>query len=190
MTVSQSDAPFAWRVELPPRVLSAGSANLTITVDEPRSPLAVGWSTDERPLGLHLRSLTLGEVDHSVQPRQPVVFGEGTDGERLLAEGWSLPDATGVWTDGDRARLVLELTAEPLSEAVLVLDVVPFLTPEHAELTVDVWALDTHSRVASFAMTTSKVGSSYVCLRRFETREVAPSSTSTSMNPQALSIWV
>ena len=33
--------------------------------------------------------------------------------------------------------------ADPLSEAVLVLDVVPFITPEHAELTVDVWALDT-----------------------------------------------
>ena len=58
---SQTDAPFAWRVELPPRVLSAGSANLTITVDEPRSPLAAGWSSDERPLGLHLRSLTLGD---------------------------------------------------------------------------------------------------------------------------------
>ena len=106
---SQSDAPFAWRVELPPRVLSAGSANLTITIDEPRSPLAAGWSTDERPLGLHLRSLTFGEVDYSVQPQQPVVFGEGADGERLLAGGWSLPDATGVWSDGDRARLVVEL---------------------------------------------------------------------------------
>jgi hypothetical protein len=71
------------------------------------------------------------------------VFGEGTDGERLLAGGWSWPDPTGVWTDGDRARLILELKADPLSEAVLVLDVVPFLTPEHAELTVDVRSSDT-----------------------------------------------
>jgi hypothetical protein len=140
---SQSEAPFAWRVELPPHVLSAGSVNLTIAVDEPRSPLAVGWSTDDRPLGLHLRSLTLGEVDYSVRPGECVVFGEATDGERLLAEGWSLPDPTGVWTNSDRARLVLEPRADPLSEAVFVLDVVPFLTPEHAELTVDVWAQDT-----------------------------------------------
>ena len=140
---SQSDASSAWRVELPPGLLSAGSAKLTIAIDEPRSPLAVGWSADDRPLGLHLRSLTLGALDHSVQPQQPILFGEGSDGERLLAEGWSWPDPTGVWTDGGRARLILGLQADPLSEAVLVLDVVPFLTPEHAELTVDVWAHDT-----------------------------------------------
>ena len=111
---------------------------------DPARPVDLGVSSDARRLGLHLRSLTLGDLDHSVEPRQPVVFGEGTDGERLLAGGWSLPDATGVWTDGDCARLVLELKAEPQSEAVLVLDVDPFVTPEHAELTVDVWALDTH----------------------------------------------
>ncbi len=139
----QSDAPFAWCLELEPRMLSGGTAKLTITVDEPRSPLAAGWSSDERPLGLHVRSLTLGEIDHSVQPGQSVVFGEGSDGERLLAGGWSSPDATGVWTDGERARLVLELCADPLGDAVVVLDVVPFLTPEHEELAVDVWALDT-----------------------------------------------
>ena len=140
---SESDAPFLWHVELPPGMLSAGNATLTLTIDGPRSPLAAGWSTDERPLGLHLRSLTLGEVDHSVQPGQCVVFGEEADGDRLLAGGWSLPDAVGVWSDGLRARLVVELRGDPLSEAVLVLDVVPFVTPEHAELSVDVWARDT-----------------------------------------------
>ena len=140
---AQSDAPFAWRVELPSRVLSAGSANIAITVDEPRSPAAVGWSRDVRPLGLYVRSLTLGEVDRSVHPRQSVVFGRGEDSGRLLAEGWSYPEVTGVWTDGDRASLVLDLKVEPLSEAVLVLEVRPFVTDEHSELTVDVWALDT-----------------------------------------------
>src|SRR5207344_2016001 len=79
----------------------------------------------------------------SVQPGQCVVFGEGTDGDRLLGGGWSWPDAGGVWSDGVRARLVVELGGDPLSEAVVVLDVVPFVTPEHAELTVDVWAGDT-----------------------------------------------
>ena len=141
---AQSDPPIVWRVELPSHVLAAGTAKLTITIDEPRSPLAVGWSSDERPLGLHVRSLTFGELDHSVELGQSVVFGEGLGGDRLLGGGWSLPDAVGVWTDGDRARLELDLIDDSLGEAVLVLDVVPFLAAEHAELTVDVWALDTH----------------------------------------------
>ncbi len=142
--VSEPDVPFAWRVEVPPSVLYAGSADLTITVDEPRSPRAVGWSGDERPLGVRLRSLTLREVNYTVKPPQSVAFGAEADGERLLAAGWYPPEATGVWTAGDHARLVLDVSAEPLSGTLLVLDVVPYLTPEHAELTVDVWSLDTH----------------------------------------------
>ncbi len=131
-------------LRLPPSVRDErGRTVLDFRFEDPARPVDLGVSSDARRLGLYLRSLTLGDLDHSVEPRQPVVC-EGTDGERLLAGGWSLPDATGVWTDGDCARLVLELKAEPQSEAVLVLDVDPFVTPEHAELTVDVWALDTH----------------------------------------------
>jgi hypothetical protein len=138
-----SQLPFVWRVEFPAGALPTGNALLTITIDEPFSPLAVGWTTDERPLGVHLRSLTLGEVDRSVQSGRSVLFVEGTNGDRLLGEGWSMPEPTGVWTEGHRARLDLALGTEPHSEAELVLNVAPFVTPEHAKLTVDVWALDT-----------------------------------------------
>ncbi len=67
-----------------------GRTVLDFHLDAPASPVDLGMSSDARRLGLHLRSLALGEADHSVQPRQPVGFGEGTDGERLLAGGWSL----------------------------------------------------------------------------------------------------
>jgi len=139
---SGSDAPFAWRVELPRQVWAAGQADVTITVSEPRTPMAIGWVSDNRPLGLHLHSLTVEMPDRSVQRGQPVEFIAGSDGERLLAEGWFHPEPTGIWTDGDRARLVLDLGPEPMNEPDVVLDVAPFVTPEHPQLTVDVWSGD------------------------------------------------
>jgi hypothetical protein len=42
------------------------NAQLTFVIDDPRTPLAVGWSNDERQLGIHLRSLMLEQVGRPV----------------------------------------------------------------------------------------------------------------------------
>jgi hypothetical protein len=57
---------IVWRIELPVDVVARRHAHLTFVIDEPRTPLAVGWSDDQRELGIHLRSLTLERTDRPV----------------------------------------------------------------------------------------------------------------------------
>ena len=113
----RQDSPaigLAWRVELPAGLLADGKADLTFLIEEPRSPLALGWSADDdRQLGIHLRTVTLEDVDRSVLPRERVVFSEGTGAERLLGDGWSVLDPTGVWTIGETASLVFAAHCRP-----------------------------------------------------------------------------
>jgi hypothetical protein len=52
---------IVWRIRIPSSVVAQRSAHLTFVIDEPRTPRALGWSDDERELGIHLRSLKLEE---------------------------------------------------------------------------------------------------------------------------------
>ena len=54
---------IVWSIELPVDVIARRTAQLTFVIDEPRTPLAVGWGDDERELGIHLRALMLEQVD-------------------------------------------------------------------------------------------------------------------------------
>ena len=128
-----------WRVPLPSHVAVDGAAELTFLVDRPRSPLALGWSTDERELGIHLRTLSVVELDRSVQVGETIVLSEASEAERVLGDGWAAPEATGVWTVEENARIAFRV-ADPRPVGVdVVLDVVPFLTSKHPRLAVDVW---------------------------------------------------
>jgi hypothetical protein len=129
-----------WRIESPATVPADGEVDLTFVVEEPTSPLELGWSEDDRRLGFFLRALTLEAVDRTVRVGQPILFSEGSGAGRLLGEGWSDLEATGVWTDGERARLVLRLTAAADEDAEVLLAVDPFVAPEHPELRVEVFA--------------------------------------------------
>ena len=132
-----------WHIELPARAAADGEVDLTFKIEEPTTPLALGWSTDDdRRLGILLRTVTLEEVDRSVRPGEEIVFTEGSGAERLLGEGWSALEPTGVWTEGEKACLVLRLTAAPPKDAELVLGVSAFVTPDHPELKVEASALD------------------------------------------------
>jgi hypothetical protein len=85
--------------------------------------------------------MTVEEVDRSVPPGEKIVFSEGSGADRLLGEGWSGLEPTGVWTDGEQASVVLRLTEAPPANAELVLGVTPFVTPDHPELEVQASAL-------------------------------------------------
>ena len=130
-----------WRIELPAPLPADGEVDLTFRIEEPRSPLELGWSDDERRLGFLVRSIKLEEVDRSVQRGETIVFAEGSGAERLLEQGWSAPEESGVWTNDEKASLVLKPTDVPLGNGELVLAGSAFLTPDHPRLKVEVWAL-------------------------------------------------
>jgi hypothetical protein len=133
-----------WRVELPESVSADGAVDLTFTIENPSSPLELGWSSDHRELGILLRAIKLVEVDRSLRPGETVGFSEGSGAERFLGQGWSAPEATGVWTDGDKASLVLRPTDIRPADSELVLAVSAFVTPDHPNLEVEVSAFDEH----------------------------------------------
>jgi hypothetical protein len=117
-------------------------------VTNPARPVDLGLSTDARRLGVLLRSLMLKEVDdRSVRLGERVVFAEGSGAERLLGDGWSSLEPTGVWTIGERAQLILDLTDIAPTDLELVLDVAAFVTPDHPELEVE--ALAREQRLAA-----------------------------------------
>jgi hypothetical protein len=51
-----------WRIELPSRIVDDGRARITLLVEDPRSPLALGWSADERHLGILLNGVAVEKV--------------------------------------------------------------------------------------------------------------------------------
>jgi hypothetical protein len=64
---------------------------------------------------------TLRTVMREYRMGAHILFAGGADRE-LLGYGWSLPGTDGVWSDGDKASVVLLLEQEPDSDAVLMLD--------------------------------------------------------------------
>jgi hypothetical protein len=126
-----------WRIESASPAPVDGNVDLTFIIEEPNSPRDLGWSGDERQLGILLHSLRLEELDRAVRPGEEIVFSQGSGAERLLGEGWSGLESTGVWTDAEKASLVLEVAAAPPEDVELVLAVDPFVTPEHPELVVE-----------------------------------------------------
>jgi len=60
---------IVWRIELPFPVDTQRNSEIAFLIDEPHSPLDLGWSHDERPLGIHLRSLRL-EQGNATSPLQ------------------------------------------------------------------------------------------------------------------------
>jgi hypothetical protein len=131
-----------WRIDLPAPVVA--EIDLSFVIEEPKSPADVGWSADERRLGLLLRAVALEEVDRAVRPGERIVFTEGSGAERFLGEGWSSLERAGVWTDGEQASLVLRPIDLPPAAAELVLAVSAFVPSAHPELTVEVAALGEH----------------------------------------------
>ena len=92
-----SGDPILWNVELPEDVRTDGTVDVSFLNAEPRSPLAVGWSTDDdRPLGILIHAVAFKVVDRSLQLNEVVDFASGSGGDRLLGEGWWELEPTGV----------------------------------------------------------------------------------------------
>jgi hypothetical protein len=134
--------PILWQVELPADHRSDDTVDATVVIAEPRSPVEVGWSTDDdRPLGILIRAVALTVVDRSLEPEQVIDFAAGSGGDRLLGEGWWWEhEPTGVWTIAEEAFLIFELAAPSRGKFELVLEGTALVTPRHPELVVEVTA--------------------------------------------------
>jgi len=132
--------PVTWHVELPAPALTDTTGDLAFAIENPSSPLALGWSSDDRPLGIQIRALALREADRTLRLGETVAFAAGSAGERFLGDGWWELDANGVWTVGTSAFLVVELVDDSHADADLFLDFTAFVVPEHHELAVEVLA--------------------------------------------------
>ncbi|WP_342146849.1 DUF6311 domain-containing protein [Rickettsiella endosymbiont of Aleochara curtula] len=56
----------------------------------------------------------------------------------VLKNGWSLPEAKGIWTDGEKANFLINLPKNTNSNLILTIDAMPFLCLKHSMLAVDV----------------------------------------------------
>jgi hypothetical protein len=142
--------PVTWQVDLPSRALTESAGEIALVIDDPRSPLALGWSRDERPLGVHIHAITLREVDRTLRLGETVGFAAGSGGDRLLGDGWWELDSAGVWTVGAVAFLVVELIEDSSADADLFLDLTAFVPPAHPELDVEVLARQRRLTRAAF----------------------------------------
>ncbi len=55
-----------------------------------------------------------------------------------LNNGWSTPEGTGTWTDGDRSTLSIYLTEKPHANLILSINAIPFVNVKHPNLTVEI----------------------------------------------------
>src|SRR5204863_456640 len=84
----------------------------------PTSPCAEGWSLDDRPLGVALRTLQLRPPARYAMG-QELRFTADAPGIAALWSGWSEPDGFGVWSVGPIAELLISLEEHPDAELEL-----------------------------------------------------------------------
>ena len=67
---------------------------------------------------------------------ETIRFGKSGAGHRYTSWGWSQPEDWGVWTDGEQARLSLELERRPSGGLMLSLHSMGYVTPSRPRLEV------------------------------------------------------
>ena len=113
---------------------------IVLRVDEPAVPLELGVSVDARRLGVRVQSLALRPRELAIGLGRRVVLGDAATQGDWLVRGWSLPEPDGVWTEGERAEIVLAprdaRPGESIDLAVEVRDCM--LGTSHPKVAVDV----------------------------------------------------
>lgn len=123
-----------------PRELVVGAERLELTLRAPHavSPVRLGIADDDRRLGVFLRRLVVHEPP-ICQIGDEMLLGAGLGAQGMLAGGWSDPEASGCWTYGELAQLMLRF--EPSQAPFgLKFEAVPLLGETHPTLQVDVTA--------------------------------------------------
>ncbi|HUI17741.1 MAG TPA: hypothetical protein VL244_08765 [Alphaproteobacteria bacterium] len=98
---------------------------LAFRFDDPKSPRALGLSSDTRELGLFVRSVSLGDAQApaaaSYRLGTAIDFSAKGNAAPYLGEGWLAPDEVGSWSVGRSAELRLALAAPPEGDGLLTI---------------------------------------------------------------------
>jgi hypothetical protein len=82
---------------------------LALAIQDPFSPLTTGRARDSRRLGLFVREVAVGAPPVADALGRALVLAAGSADERILWEGWSVPESSGCWTDGPRGSIRLRV---------------------------------------------------------------------------------
>lgn len=74
------------------------------------------------------KDLQIDSLPADVSLNKPISFAKGGEGVELLGAGWSQPEAWGVWSDGNLARIYIPKPAQTPKK--LFLDLRAFVSPE------------------------------------------------------------
>ena len=107
------------RTLVPPSVWTRErQLRIVLRPERPTSPRAEGWSSDDRQLGVALRTLQLRpQARYAIG--QEILFTAGAPGVAALWSGWSAPEAFGAWSVGPIAELSISLEQAPEGEVEL-----------------------------------------------------------------------
>lgn len=105
--------------KIPPEISKAKTIFLTFVLPDSASPKSLGISSDARNLAYYLKSLQLADNQNELFFATSLKESEGasvidfSDQKKesyfILGDGFSHPDATGVWTDGENCYLRINI---------------------------------------------------------------------------------
>ncbi len=101
--------------------------------------LAPGWLTRDHESPVEQQALTLRDIVPGLPLESEVRFDAGGTGVAYLGNGWSAPEAWGVWSDGPRAELSLPVDPRGRMELGLACEVGAFVPLDRSEQRVEVW---------------------------------------------------
>jgi hypothetical protein len=123
-----------------PQAALVGRSRLDLVFRTPdaASPAELGIDDDDRRVGVLLRRL-LVRGPRGCGVGDELKFGEGSGDEEMLLGGWSHPESSGRWTDGELAQVLLRLENVP-GPLELEFEATPFLGGSGRSLRVEVIA--------------------------------------------------
>jgi hypothetical protein len=137
-----------------PQAAVAGRRSLDLVFGTPdaTSPAVLGIDDDDRRVGVLLRRLLVREP-RVCEVGVELAFGEGSGDEEMLLGGWSHPEPSGRWTEGELAQILLRLdgASGPLD---LEFEAAPFLGSSGRSLQVEVLANQHSLRSVTYDATT------------------------------------
>jgi hypothetical protein len=95
---------------------------IAFVIRSPSSPAAAGDSSDFRQLGLYFQNIQFGYELRDSAFEHPFDFRAPSADTELLWYGWSLPEATGCWTDGPRAVVAMRLPYRPAGDIAIAIE--------------------------------------------------------------------